>query len=1279
MGRTLTTSELFGNTKKTGVSTAELFGKKTGLTTAELFNDTPQETKPSFYNDVVKKSAKEIVGPTKEYAKSLIKKPWQTVGGTLEAGASMAGELVTFPFVAGANIAGGLPKKDATGDTEPNFMRDVVGKTFSDAVPQPRLEEGKRIKKVLESPFEALEERGLKPLISHFQKNPGVPRRLKYLLTGDPNIAPEEIEWMVRAGVEAPMIGMFLKGGIKGRPTAEQTKMLRSEMEQHLSPKIDKTKTTPDIAPNTAMEMMRKTEQPDSVRGLTAESGKSVEGSAGVFIDNIRRNQEQVSPDIIKQRFIENTPKDALPPNITENRFTVKPEQKRVLRGKNFDQEAFIQQPTPRTTILERDIEINRQPNELGTQPYFFKRPSEMSGVFEKRLPVNEKIAESIQDPYRVGETIYRDNLPADTPTPNVRTRYSSRNIGPTEGVRNNPLVNKTGNLNEHVRSVLEKKSGMQPKSGSFLQDLNDMIGGERGSFSNKDLSQNTLMARQRVAERIELKLNEFKGNVNKVKEYLRGEGATARQVETALKFYRDGLKKGIYKAHEQEQRKSIPKELHDIGKSEKVKVVDKPLTRTEELRQKFNSRRKDTLPKDKPPKVVSKLRRLIHKVAKEKGMDDATLTSLKKEYGGQDRLTGDNPMGIKQLQSVLKAVRSHNSEQFKKPGTRWFGMKPKWKTARDTGVEPAFKNTGLTKASDVEAPQRTYDAKVDTDKMFKKLNKISKTHLKERVRKKFKNKETTIESKMAEIINENQYAPDTFKDGTPLTKEQKQWFNEYRELTDRTIAETNKVRIEAGMEPIKSKKAYLKHELVPTILDEILEGRYEMFPDLQKQIENTINSKVYAPHELKRKLGDDLGEYFSRNLHELTHAMRYNNIREQVLTVPSKKAAEWLKSHDMPKETRAWAKQYHELLLGKDHPWDKAVQDSWSRSYIRKFLNVAGSPLGIKFGERTIQKASKAVGTEMIRGTMWGVNPKMWIRNKMQVMQGLAFHGFKSWVKSYGPTPKHHKQIIEQSDFLNNYTGIEQGAVKGLFEAFERAGYKGYQWSAKGNANRTFKAMLHECDKLYDNFSEFKHLDGRGGKTWFDPQRTESTPKGYRFPSELKAMAEEAETAGLHAQYGYLPSQMPEVFSIKFLAAPTRLTSWWMNYFSNFMPEMLNRTLVGKSSTGRNLPKSMRLGSFRYLLFGGAVLKTLGYGKSYLTGVIPEGFNPAVNTATGMAQYIMADSESGRKRAWNKITGSGLANIRGGNQARLLKNALDGEWEKVFLYYDQRKQFGYE
>ena len=103
-------------------------------------------------------------------------------------------------------------------------------------------------------------------------------------------------------------------------------------------------------------------------------------------------------------------------------------------------------------------------------------------------------------------------------------------------------------------------------------------------------------------------------------------------------------------------------------------------------------------------------------------------------------------------------------------------------------------------------------------------IDKLGKTTLKQKAAAKIKNLPTPAIERFANLLDKFEDPPES------LTPQEKEVFNFFRGLTREMLVRENRVRKSLGLEPIKRRKAYMRH-IAKGISRDILAGRYP-FPE---------------------------------------------------------------------------------------------------------------------------------------------------------------------------------------------------------------------------------------------------------------------------------------------------------------------------------------------------------------------------------------------------------------------------------------------------------------
>ncbi len=551
-------------------------------------------------------------------------------------------------------------------------------------------------------------------------------------------------------------------------------------------------------------------------------------------------------------------------------------------------------------------------------------------------------------------------------------------------------------------------------------------------------------------------------------------------------------------------------------------------------------------------------------------------------------------------------------------------------------------------------------------NKIIRHLHKQSKTKFWDRRRYRKKGVPTNAMIKIAEALNNNETAPEHF---TPAEHET---FDFFRTLSKNLWSRENAVRNELDMPAIPYRKNYYRHVASKTA-EQIENGEVQLPEQLKSWMADHITDKIYNPMEKQRALASQLEKLYSRDLAAVSKSMTYIALREIHLNEPIQHFKDYLESVKdvIPASTRKWAEKYwNERIMAHPTELDNMMNELIAKSGFGKALKKTLKPFGVTLSDRAFTNFMKQIGRANITWAIWG-RPKLLIRNLWQRLNSLGFVSVKNAMKSELPMNEQMKGIMESSLFWRGYVGIEE-IGEAAYTKIEKWGMAGYQLTASSNAKVAMKAAYWQAYDLITK-KKYRNLKMEGGVTpaWADPQRTYNEPKGFLYESEMKAALKEMETVSGAGQFQYIPLAMPGIFRHKALIPVTRLQSWWMNYFFKFLREMLGRGITGRTSGGRALPWSMRLGALRYVMIAGPILTHLGYEASFLMGVLPRGMSPIAKAVMSLYTWIASDDERESERARKDFEKGIFTIIPTGLAAKEFSEVMSGEKppETLFLY----------
>jgi len=480
-------------------------------------------------------------------------------------------------------------------------------------------------------------------------------------------------------------------------------------------------------------------------------------------------------------------------------------------------------------------------------------------------------------------------------------------------------------------------------------------------------------------------------------------------------------------------------------------------------------------------------------------------------------------------------------------------------------------------------------------EEMIRRMNKIGGETWRTKVASVLGNKPTTSAEFFYELLDTNETAPEW------LNKEETEIFNYFRTLTDSLLERENAVRAELGQDLIdRHEGGYIRH-IASQEAQDIIDGNRPV-PNLAEYwYRKHAPLAVSNPTEFHRKLTKELADnVFTKDLGVVADAMAWTSLKEIHLNEPLKYFDQMKKMYDteLPAHWRAWAEEYiREMVVGHmtdiDKRWNKQVAEGG----IGSAMNMVLKRFNRRIGHTPLTSLFSKLAQARILGVL-GPRPKQVIRNKFQLLQNLMLYDVPSVIKSYMVRDDVLlEELMRESEFYEAYGGHEAFAT--MPKKFTDKWLKLYQWSATSNVNRSMRVAYFQARKWCTE-RKFKRYG------WADPQRTYNEPAGFLYDSEVENIRREMEFGAGVTQFSYAAMDMPQIFRYRVGKPVTGLQSWWMSYFSKFLTEGLNRSINGKTGTGMRVPAEARIGALRYLVVSGAILETMGYGRSFLLGVAP-------------------------------------------------------------------------
>ena len=552
--------------------------------------------------------------------------------------------------------------------------------------------------------------------------------------------------------------------------------------------------------------------------------------------------------------------------------------------------------------------------------------------------------------------------------------------------------------------------------------------------------------------------------------------------------------------------------------------------------------------------------------------------------------------------------------------------------------------------------------------KQINTVNKAFGVSVAEKLSAKIEGRPTKGVAKLRDLLDKFEEAP------AELTKQQKAVFNWFRNLNRTIINGENEVRRGLGLPEIGYREAYVRH--IPDVMaEEILRGLHPLPPSLEYWSRRIVSKKIFNPMEFHRQLSDDLAKLYTKDLAQATRNMVYTGLKEIHLAQPLKAFTERMGALQdvMPASTRKWVVDFvNQRIKGQQTEWDAGINRIVTESGFGGLMNDILRPYQLSLGGRPVTRFAETIGRGTILAVLGLPRPRLLrllVRNLFQRTQELALHNPIAVIKGFVFEKGKLKELLDKSRFLKGYTGIEDFPVD-LMGKLERIALAPYQTTAVINARQAMRTTYHD---ILPFFTKLKHKD----LGWASPKRTYTEPKGFLYPEEETLMLAEMELAARATQYQYIGLGMPGIFRNKTLIPLTRLQSWWMNHFFVFHREAAHRFLYGATRLGHKLPWTKRVNYLIYLLYGGAILTSMGYGMSYLWKVIPHYLSPVGQLMTGLLTYVAASSDWEREKGKREIYSSWKAIVPGPLAWEEFQKLWSGEMPLWQMFFYGREEEG--
>lgn len=396
-----------------------------------------------------------------------------------------------------------------------------------------------------------------------------------------------------------------------------------------------------------------------------------------------------------------------------------------------------------------------------------------------------------------------------------------------------------------------------------------------------------------------------------------------------------------------------------------------------------------------------------------------------------------------------------------------------------------------------------------------------------------------------------------------------------YRPETEEMLRRLNEVRKEIGKDEIRGVKNYILHSLKPEVLNEIY-ARGVIPSELAKVMEYIPPKNLFLRTAEQRQGVPE--EWLVKNPHQLMRMMyaidlKYIHLQRALAKIdpylkavkeykdvtPQGKVDEW--TPETYKYLDDWIKQ---AIKMRPSNWDTLI-DNLVEHTLAPLLRKTGMKVSHMPWRDFVSTMSAAAHTGAL-----GMRVRPILRNLVQSTFDWVMYGTNPYLKgSKAFLTKEGREILKKSKVWRTRVPFEAQDIATLGKLF-KVGALGYRASDLHNVG---KGLLTRYYHAVDNLK----MSPERAIKWAD--------------QDLPA-----------TQWSYRREDLPRAYWTTTGRAFWTLGSWWMNFYTRFLPEILRRGFTGKDVMGRVVPTSERLGVMRLLILIGTLYGVKEYSKE-LTG----------------------------------------------------------------------------
>ncbi len=520
--------------------------------------------------------------------------------------------------------------------------------------------------------------------------------------------------------------------------------------------------------------------------------------------------------------------------------------------------------------------------------------------------------------------------------------------------------------------------------------------------------------------------------------------------------------------------------------------------------------------------------------------------------------------------------------------------------------------------------------------------------------------------------------------------------FNQVRELTMYLRDRANVVRRNLGLPEIANVDAYITHWM-DAAADAVLARDipihggylYKLMKDLPKNVKNKTAEK--------RKVRGEMEKFFSKDLGKLLRLMIAYDLKDIYIKQPYEAAWDELRmlreTKQIPKQVFRVAEEFLEYDIRKfEAPMDSAFNKTLKKPVhlLNKLLpasKIIHNPARNLFGFMRRLGILNGLGLKL-KSPIRNFGQRLLLTDLMRPAdiakaQAVAFRLAKMPDVAHPITgePIQLIELIRQQDWYQ--LALRKFADQDtIISGIERGSLFLYSKSHIGNlflSNVELSAMAGYFD-WQTNFGLSQDKESDHYKRAVKESKKSGTPLEQLLTQESDMLWHMRE-AVRRTQWEYFSTSMPVMYRSQFNRAMGMFQSWWMNYFFNHSREMTNRMLTNRNGLGRMLAKGEQFRAVKGLgtiiAIGKATEALLGIQMlKYLFAPLPGYLPPVPELVVGIIQYLAADDNKERSKAWKRIKYGLKFWIPFSAMGRDLNKFLSGEYDiGDFLVYKKQEK----